>query len=149
MSADGPDRADPADVSDDHPVLLFDGVCNLCNGAIQFVVDADPDAVFRFAPLQSPVGRDLLASCGLPTDEMDTVVLVEDGECYTKSAAALRVARRLGVPYSLLWPFRFVPRPIRDAVYDVVAANRYRWFGRREGCMVPSPDVESRFLDRN
>jgi predicted DCC family thiol-disulfide oxidoreductase YuxK len=132
-------------MADDHPVLLFDGVCNLCNGAVRFVVRHDPEGVFRFAPLQSDAADSLLADCDRESD-LDSVVLVADGACHVKSDAALRVARRLGLPYSLLWAFRFVPRGLRDAVYDVVADNRYGWFGRREECMVPTPDLEERFL---
>lgn len=136
--------ADPA--LDDRPVLLFDGVCNLCHGAVRAVIRNDPKGVFRFASLQSAVGRRLRERCGLSADA-DTVVLVEDGACYTRSTAALRVARRLGLPYSLLWPLRRVPRPLRDAVYGAVAASRYRVFGRREVCVVPEADVSDRFLD--
>ena len=129
----------------DRPVLLFDGVCNLCNGLVQFVIRNDPNAVFRFAPLQSDVADDLLGDCGVGRD-LDTVVLVEDGNCYTKSTAALRVARHLDWPYRPLVALLVVPRRVRDAAYDVVAANRYDWFGRREQCMAPTPDVAERFL---
>ncbi|WP_327051158.1 thiol-disulfide oxidoreductase DCC family protein [Halomicrococcus gelatinilyticus] len=129
----------------DNPVLLFDGVCNLCNGLVRFVIRHDPDAVFRFAPLQSDVAAALLADCDVDADR-DTVVLVDGGDCYTRSTAALRVAARLGWPYRALAAFLAVPRRVRDAVYDVVAANRYDWFGRREECMAPTPDVAERFL---
>ena len=131
--------------TDDHPVLLFDGVCNLCNGLVRFVVRRDPDATFRFAPLQSDVADDLLDDCGVDRGR-DTVVLVDGGDCYTKSTAALRVAAHLGWPYRPLAAFLAVPRRVRDAVYDVVAANRYDWFGRRERCMAPTPDLAERFL---
>jgi predicted DCC family thiol-disulfide oxidoreductase YuxK len=134
------------EVAADHPVLLFDGVCNLCAGSVQFVVERDPAGRFRFAPLQSDVARDLLAGHDVDPGELDTVVLLEDGETYTKSDAALRVARGLQGPISLLWHGRFVPRPVRDAVYDVVAAVRYDLFGRKDRCMVPSPELRERFL---
>jgi len=130
----------------DHPVILFDGVCNLCNRWIQFVIRRDPEGVFRFAPLQSEAGERLLAECGLPADHMDSVILVEGEEYYTKSGAALRTAKHLGGIYRTLWPLRIVPRRLRDFVYDVVAARRYRWFGKRDQCMMPTPEISERFL---
>lgn len=130
----------------DHPVLLFDGVCNLCTWSVRFVVERDPEGVFRFAPLQSDVAGDLLADHDLPVGKFDSVVLLEDGQTYTKSDAAIRVATRLGGPYRLLGPLRYVPRFVRDAVYDFVAATRYRIFGKREECMVPTPEIRERFL---
>ena len=132
---------------DDGPILLFDGVCNLCNGVVQFIIPRDPEGTIRFASLQSEVGRELRAERGLPTDSLESIVLVEGDEYYTKSAAAIRVAEHLGGAYALLSLFRAVPRPISDAVYDFVADHRYRWFGKREQCMLPPPGVESRFLD--
>ena len=131
------------------PVLLFDGHCNLCNGVVQFIIRRDPEAVFSFAPLQSAAGERLRDRADVSTDADDSVVLIDGDEAYVKSDAALRVARRLGLPWSLLWPFRVVPRRLRDAVYDVVAEYRYRVFGRREECMVPSPDVSERFLEQS
>jgi predicted DCC family thiol-disulfide oxidoreductase YuxK len=134
------------DVPRDRPVLLFDGVCNLCNRWIQFLIERDPDATFRFAPLQSDVAGELLAECGLPRDHLDSVVLVEGDSYYTKSDAVLRAAKHLGGGYRLLWPLRVVPRGLRNWLYDAVADRRYGWFGKREQCMVPTPDIESRFL---
>ena len=143
---------DPAAVVDnvDGPVLLFDGVCNLCNGFVRFVVRFDHDGVFRFAPLQSPVARELLERHDIPIENeaFDTVVLVEDGECYTKSTAALRVARRLDGPWPLAYPLVVLPRRLRDGVYDLVAEHRYRLFGRSESCQVPPPAVRERFTER-
>jgi predicted DCC family thiol-disulfide oxidoreductase YuxK len=130
----------------DHPVLLFDGVCNLCAGSVRFVVDRDPGGRFRFAPLQSDVARDLLADHDVDPDDLDTVVLLEEGEAYTKSDAALRVARDLEGPSSLAWHTRFVPRIVRDAVYDLVATVRYDVFGKKDRCMVPTPQLRERFL---
>ena len=134
------------EVPPDHPVLLFDGVCNLCNRWIQFVIRNDPDAIFRFAPLQSDVGQQLLSEFGMPTDELESVILVEGDEYYTKSDAALRTGKHLGGVYRLLWPFRVIPRRLRNFVYDFVANRRYRWFGKRDSCMMPTPDIEARFL---
>lgn len=134
------------DAALDHPVLLFDGVCNLCSGSVQFVIERDPEGTFRFAPLQSDVAADLLASHEVDPDDLETVVLLADGTVYTKSDAALRVARDLSGTASLLWHARHVPRVLRDAVYDVVATVRYDVFGMKDQCMVPSPDVRNRFL---
>lgn len=137
-----------ADVDrDEGPILLFDGVCNLCNGVIQFLIKRDPDGRFRYAPLQSDVATELLRDCGLPTDRIETFVMIHDGECLTKSTAAIRIATELGGIYRLAGPLKYIPRPIRDGVYDLVAATRYDIFGRKEECMVPTPDIEDRFLD--
>ncbi|GAB3317527.1 thiol-disulfide oxidoreductase DCC family protein [Haloplanus rallus] len=134
------------DALPEDPVLLFDGVCNLCNGFVRFLAPRDTAGRIRYASLQSEAGQALLARAGLPEDP-DTVVLVEGDRAYTKSAAVVRVAELLGWPYRLLRVARLLPRRLRDAGYDVVAANRYDWFGRRERCMVPDDDVRDRFLD--
>lgn len=128
------------------PVVLFDGVCNLCEGVVRFVLARDRTGHFRFAALQSPAGQQLLAACGLSTTTFDSFVLIEAGRCHTESSAALRVAAGLGGAWRLVGLLRVVPRPIRDAVYRWVARNRYRWFGRREACLVPTPEIRSRFL---
>lgn len=130
----------------DHPVILFDGVCNLCEGFVQWVIRRDPDATFRFAPLQSPVGEELLADCGLAGERLESVVLVEEQRCYRKSDAVIRVLARLGYPYRLVSPGRFVPRVLRDVAYDFVADRRYGWFGQKDACMMPTPDIRDRFL---
>jgi predicted DCC family thiol-disulfide oxidoreductase YuxK len=134
-------EADP-----DHPIVLFDGVCNLCNGLVRFLLERDPDGTFRFGSLQSEAARELLARFDLPGDDLDSVVVIEGDRAYTKSAAALRVAKHLGVPYSLLYPLGYLPRRLRDWGYDLVAEYRYDVFGKRETCMVPPPDVEDRFV---
>jgi predicted DCC family thiol-disulfide oxidoreductase YuxK len=128
------------------PVLLFDGVCNLCNGAVRFVIERDPAGLFRFAPLQSERGRELLAGCALPLEGLDTMVLVEGGRCYTRSESALRIAARLSGGWPLLGVLRLVPRPLRDRAYGYLAANRYRWFGKSESCLAPTPELRARFL---
>jgi len=132
---------------DEHAVVLFDGVCNLCNGAVNFVIDRDPDGYFRFAPLQSDVGEKILADTDAADALLDTIVLVEDGEVYDRSGAALRIARYLTGLWPLLYAFIIVPRPLRDAVYDWIAANRYRWFGKRDQCRLPTPNLKERFLE--
>jgi predicted DCC family thiol-disulfide oxidoreductase YuxK len=127
-------------------VILFDGVCNMCSGAVRFIFKRDPGGVFRFAFLQSETGKDLLEKGGLRQGALDTFVLIEHGRYYTKSTAALRVARRLRGLWPLLFALIAVPRPIRDAVYGWIAANRYRWFGRKSECTLPSPELKQRFL---
>ena len=134
------------DVSAAHPVLLFDGVCNLCMGSVQFVIRRDPEGVFRFAPLQSSVAEELLEDTDVDPEALDSVVLVDEGEAYEKSDAVLRAAGHLGGVYRALVPFRYVPRRLRDAIYDFVAARRYDWFGKQEQCMMPTPEIRSRFL---
>jgi predicted DCC family thiol-disulfide oxidoreductase YuxK len=134
-----------ASTAPDGPVLLFDGVCNLCNGVVQFLLPRDRAGRLRFAPLQSAAGRELLARHDLPAD-LETVVLVEGDRAYTKSDAAIRVAELLGWPYRLAGIARLLPAGVRDRLYDVVATNRYDWFGRRDQCMVPDEDVSDRFL---
>jgi predicted DCC family thiol-disulfide oxidoreductase YuxK len=131
----------------ERPIVLFDGVCNVCNRATQFLIRHDlPPARFRFAALQSESGRRLLREHGLSTDELDTFVLVEGARAFVRSTAALRVCRHLGLPWSLLGVLAVVPAPIRDRLYRWFARNRYRWFGKRDSCMVPTDDIRSRFL---
>ncbi|PHN04621.1 thiol-disulfide oxidoreductase DCC family protein [Flavilitoribacter nigricans] len=129
-----------------HPILLFDGVCNLCNTFVQFVIQRDPDAIFRFAPLQSAIGRELSERAGLPPEELNTVVLYDQGKFYTHSDVALQVVRRLPGLWSLLYGLVILPKSLRDATYNWVARNRYRWFGKKASCMVPTPDLKRRFL---
>jgi len=131
----------------DEPVLLFDGVCNLCDRLVQQIIPRDPAGRIKYAPLQSETGQELSAELGLPTDDFDTVVFVEGGRAYTKSDAAIRIAELLGWPYSLASLLQFVPQELRDWGYDVVAENRYDVFGKKEQCMVPDEDVSDRFLD--
>jgi predicted DCC family thiol-disulfide oxidoreductase YuxK len=127
-------------------VVLFDGVCNVCNGAVNFIIDRDPGGRFRFASLQSPEGRALAEPLGIDSSNPSTMALLEDGKAYTDSAAWLRIAKQLKAPWPLAYAAVFVPRPLRDAAYRYFAANRYRWFGKTEMCRVPTPELRSRFL---
>lgn len=129
-----------------HALLLFDGVCNLCNGFVNFVLDHDPEGYFLLGALQSESARPYLRAFAVDPEAVDTVVLIEEGQLYTRSTAALRVLRRLEVPWPLLYGFIAVPSPVRDWVYDRIAANRYEWFGRRDQCRVPTPELQARFL---
>ncbi|MDM7923583.1 MAG: thiol-disulfide oxidoreductase DCC family protein [Pyrinomonadaceae bacterium] len=127
-------------------IILFDGVCNFCNSSINFVIEHDSKGYFKFAPLQSAAGEELIAKHGIDTAETDSVILVEDGKAYTHSAAALRIARHLDGIWSLGYWLIAVPRQLRDLVYRFIAKHRYRLFGRRDACMMPTPDVRARFL---
>lgn len=132
----------------EHPVVLFDGVCNLCNATVNFIIDRDPAAELRFASLQSPEGRKLLAAVGhrVPEGDPESILFVDRGRVYERSGAALRIARRLSGAWSLLAVLLVIPAPLRDLVYRWIAANRYRWFGKSDVCRVPTPELRDRFL---
>lgn len=135
------------DDEDDRPIILFDGVCNLCNSFVNFVMDRD-GGTFRFASIQSEVGSELMRDAGLSPEDLETFVVVsEDGDrVRTKSTAALFVLRRLGLPYSLLYVSVVVPSFLRDPFYDFVASRRYSWFGKRDECRIPDEETKDRFL---
>jgi predicted DCC family thiol-disulfide oxidoreductase YuxK len=133
-------------VATDHPVLLFDGYCGLCNWWVDFVLRKDRDSRYRFAALQSAAGEQLLAQANLPAGFIDSFVLIESGRSYLRSAGILRVVKTLGLPYSLLYAGIVLPRGVRDWVYDFVAARRFRWFGKRDSCRLPTPEERARFL---
>ncbi|MDZ7689193.1 MAG: thiol-disulfide oxidoreductase DCC family protein [Halobacteriales archaeon] len=147
--AKGAESPESGGESDSRPVILFDGVCNLCNSFVNFVMDRDGGA-FRFASIQSDVGAELMRDAGLSPEELETFVVVDgdtdDGNVYTKSTAALYVLRRLGLPYSLLYVFVIVPPFLRNPFYDFVASRRYSWFGKRDECRVPDEETKDRFL---
>jgi predicted DCC family thiol-disulfide oxidoreductase YuxK len=130
----------------DEPIILFDGVCNLCNHVVQFALARDDKQQFRFAALQSSTGLRLLEGFGIRSRNLSSIVLIEGGSAYVKSDAVLRMTARLTGSWSVLRVFLIVPRPIRDCVYDVVAKHRYRWFGKRSTCMVPTAEQLGRFL---
>jgi predicted DCC family thiol-disulfide oxidoreductase YuxK len=134
--------------STSHAVMLFDGVCNLCNGTVQFVIKHDPAAYFHFASLQSEAAQHLLDQYQHHDRELSSVLLIEGGTVYSQSDAALRIVRRLGPPWQWLWPLRWLPRLLRDGVYRLVANNRYRLFGKQEdnACWLPTPELKARFL---
>lgn len=127
-------------------IILFDGVCNVCNASVQFAIKRDPKGKFKFAPLQSDVAKPFLEQLGMSLTAFDSVVLIENDKVYTRSSAALRIARQLNGLWPVLYVFIFVPKFIRDFVYDFIGRNRYKWFGKRESCMLPSPEERKRFL---
>lgn len=130
-----------------HPVVIFDGECNFCSSIVAFVIKRDGRGVFRFTPFQSETGKALLEGHGVRDGYFDSFILVDEGRLYTKSDAALRLFRRLGGLWSLAYALIVVPGFVRDAVYDFVARNRYRWFGKKDECMIPGPEVRERFLE--
>ena len=131
----------------DQSVILFDGVCNFCNSAVNFVIKRDEKSVFKFAPLQTDEAKKILASYNLSQLEMDSFVLIENNKSYIRSTAALRVCRHLDNLWPLMYGFIIVPKFIRDGIYNWIAKNRYRWFGKKDICMIPTHEVQSRFLN--
>jgi len=127
-------------------ILLFDGVCNLCNSTVQFVIKRDKKAKIRFTSLQSEKGQVILKKFNLPTEDFNTAVYVRGDKCYLKSSAVLYILRDLGGFWQIFFVFIIFPKFLRDAIYAFTARNRYRWFGRQESCMLPTPELKARFL---
>ena len=127
--------------------MIFDGVCNLCARSVRFILDHEADQTLRFTPLQSPAGSRLMRELGLDPEDAKTFVLIAGGKAYVKSDAAIRLSRYFRPGWKPLALIKFIPRWIRDGVYDVVARNRYRWFGRLDSCMVPTPELSTRFVE--
>jgi len=137
----------PIDIYNDKSILFFDGVCNLCDGFVQWTIKRDPDGIFHYASLQSDFAKTFLKDTQLNRHDISTVVLYQEGKIYAESDVALEMSKKLGLPWSLAYPFKLIPRIVRDGIYRWVARNRYRWFGKKEACMVPTPTVQNRFLD--
>lgn len=133
-------------MTEDKAIVLFDGVCNLCDRSVQFILKRDKKGYFQFASLQSEVGQELLKKYDLPTEDFGSFVLIEKGKAYQKSTGALRVCRHLGAAWPLLYGFIIIPPFLRHGVYSLLARNRYRWFGKKEACMLPQPEWKERFL---
>jgi predicted DCC family thiol-disulfide oxidoreductase YuxK len=138
--------AEPDPVLTDGPLVLFDGVCNLCNGGVRFLAPRDRTGRLRFAPIQSAVGQAVLGQHGLPLTDWDSFVFLEGGLIFEKSAAWFRLLHYLPQPWRLLGLFRLTPLPVADWFYDRVARNRYRLFGRHETCLLPTPELRSKFV---
>lgn len=128
------------------PIILFDGICNLCDGAVQFVIKHDPENQFLFASLQSEAGQRLLKQYKLSVENFNSFILIQDEKVYNKSTGALKVARQIKGVWSWLYIFIIIPAFIRDTVYTWIAQNRYKWFGKKEACMIPTPELKARFL---
>jgi predicted DCC family thiol-disulfide oxidoreductase YuxK len=127
-------------------IILFDGACNFCDRSVQFVLRRDKKAYFNFASLQSEIGQNLLEKYKIPKDKFESLVLIEDSKAYLFSTGALRIARKLNGAWPLLYGFIIIPPFIRNFFYKLIANNRYRLFGKKEECMIPSPEWRSRFL---
>lgn len=131
----------------DKSIIFFDGVCNLCEGFVQWIIHRDPDGDFYFASLQSQFAEDFFQSRNQMPSDLSTVLLYHQGQILTNSDVTFAIIRQLGFPWALLYPFKLVPRIIRDNVYRWIARNRYRWFGKKDECMIPTPAIQARFLD--
>ena len=127
-------------------VILFDGVCNLCNGFVQFVIKRDKKNIFRYASLQSDFGQQFLQKNKLNAVEFKSIILIVDNNYFSQSTAALKIFKELNGGWKLLYGFIIVPKFIRDAVYYFIAKNRYKWFGKMESCMVPTKELAEKFL---
>jgi len=129
-----------------YKVILFDGVCNLCNSSVNFIIDHDNNKVFKFAALQSDIGQEMLSKFNLSKDEFDSVILIDNENCYTKSTAGLKIAKEFSSYWKLLYVFIIIPAFIRNFFYDLISKNRYKIFGKKDSCRMPTPELKDRFL---
>ncbi|MEO8514092.1 MAG: DCC1-like thiol-disulfide oxidoreductase family protein [Ignavibacteria bacterium] len=133
-------------MSSEHKIILFDGVCNFCNSSVNLFMSHDKKDIFRFAALQSDAGIELQKKFNINPDNIESFILIDGSKYYKKTTAALKVAALIGFPYNLLYPFILVPQFIRNIVYDIIAKYRYKWFGRKESCRIPTPEERAKFL---
>jgi len=129
-----------------HDIILFDGVCNLCNSAVTFIIKHDKQDRFRFAALESTVGRELLTQHGIDTKQTDSIILVRGDHAFAKAEAALHIARKMRGLWPMLYVFNALPNALLNFFYDLIAKNRYAWFGKKDSCMIPTPALRSKFL---
>ena len=131
----------------DKKIVLFDGVCNLCEASIQFIIKHDKNDIFRFVAIQSDLGKEILNYIKIDISKIDSIILYEPGIAYYyKAEAALRIAKNLGGILTLVSVFRFLPNSITNLVYDFIAKNRYKWYGKKDDCLIPTPDLKAKFL---
>ena len=128
-------------------IIIFDGVCNLCSASVRFIIKRDKGFNFKFVTVQSEPGKVLLEEHGLNPDCIDTMLLVKEGAAYTRSDAALEISRGLDGLWPILVVLKIIPKFIRNGLYTIIASNRYKWFGKKEACLVPTPDIKSRFIE--
>ena len=133
-------------VDNEKGIVLFDGVCHLCDGAVRFILKRERAAELKFAPLQSDSGKSLLQKYGYPPDYLDGLILIEGNRAHDRSSACLQIAGKLNFPWRLLFPLLIIPKPLRDFIYGNIAAVRYRWFGKKESCSLPQVEDQARFL---
>jgi predicted DCC family thiol-disulfide oxidoreductase YuxK len=129
------------------PLILFDGVCNLCNSSVQFVIKRDKHHKFKFASLQSDVAKQILLQFHQNNSDLNSIILIGNNKLYEKSSAILRIFKILGGIYSVLYVFIIVPKPIRDWIYNYIAKNRYKWYGKKDSCMIPTKELKNKFID--
>ncbi|RDC55415.1 thiol-disulfide oxidoreductase DCC family protein [Pedobacter chinensis] len=134
-------------VMSQNPVIFFDGVCNLCNASVQFAIEHDKKNIFKFAALQGNHAKSILPSLGIDLNKIESIVLVENNKLYTRSSAALRIAKHLNGFWPLLYGLIIIPKFIRDWFYDIIAKNRYKWWGKQESCWVPTPELKQKFYN--
>ncbi len=132
---------------EERSVILFDGVCNLCNFFVQFIIKRDKKKAIHFAALQSETGQKMLADFGVQNQNLNTVIFIDQGNVFTHSDVALEVGKKLGNGWQFFYILKFIPKSFRDVIYNYIARNRYKWFGKKESCMIPTPDIKSRFID--
>jgi len=136
------------DIPENKELVLFDGVCNLCNSSVQFIIRNDKKNIFLFAPLQGKTGQEVISNFNIDTSQTDSILLYSQKNGISeRSTAALKIARRLRFPFNILTVFLIIPNFIRNWVYDLIARNRYRWFGKQDACMIPTPELKSKFLE--
>lgn len=134
-------------MDNDKPIIFFDGVCNLCNRSVQFIIKKDKKKQFRFASLQGKTGQEFLKKFNLPADNFNSFILAEGDHIYTGSTGVLRMLKKLGSGWQLFYAFIIIPKFIRNAAYNWIARNRYKWYEKRDECMVPTPELRERFLE--
>lgn len=128
-------------------IVLFDGICNLCNSTVQFIIKRDKNNVFKFSSLQSEFGQNFLEERNLSSTDFNSIILYESGVAYyTKSTAILKIVQKLGFPYKILSVFLLIPSPIRDSIYSLLSKNRYHLFGKKDSCMVPTAENKKKFI---
>ena len=130
-----------------YPIILFDGVCNLCNSSVNFIIRKDKHEYFRFMPLQSDTAKKVLKNYDLSETDLNTVILVTEDEVFTKSAVAFEILKHLQTPLKFLLIFKKTPKFLLDKIYDFISKNRYTWFGKREVCMIPTDNIKKRFIE--
>ncbi len=131
----------------DKKIILFDGVCNLCDATVQFIIKRDKKDMFRFVPLQSELGQQIIKHIGVDTSKTDSIILYVPGSAYYyKADAAIRIAKQLGGLFPMMGAFSILPNRLSNTIYDYIARNRYKWYGKKEECMIPTPEMKAKFL---
>lgn len=131
----------------ENQVILFDGVCNFCNYWVNFTIKKDKKKILRFAPLQGETAKRLIADYKINHTTLSSVIFIDNGKAYTQSSAALRICKHLDNGWKLFYGLIIIPKFIRDPIYNIIARNRYKWFGKKDTCMIPTPELKERFLD--